>query len=95
MINSLVSDEIKWELRSAKNAERLQQKFKFSLKQQALQHPVQKEHLSIQLLEIIQTILFMMIWCRAPNQPKCLYYFTNKALYLKFVYKSIPICILN
>ena len=43
------------------------QKVKFALKQQALQHPVQKEHLSIQLLEIVLTILFMMIWCRAPN----------------------------
>ena len=43
------------------------QQLKFALKQQAPQEPVQKEHLIIQLLEIIRTILFMVILCRAPN----------------------------
>ena len=62
MIDSFANDEINSELRSVnKSTESRHQKFKFSLKQQALQHPVQKEHLSIQLLEIIQTILFMLI----------------------------------
>ena len=62
MINSLENDEINSELRSAnKSAESRHQKFKSALKQQALQHPVLKEHLSIQLLEIIQTVLFMTI----------------------------------
>ena len=62
MINSLANDEINNELTSAnKSAGRRRQKFKFALKQQALQHPVQKKHLCIQLLEIIQTILFVMI----------------------------------
>ena len=60
--NSLANDEINSELRSAnKSAKRRYQKFKFALKQQAFQHPLQKEHLSIQLLEIIQIILFMMV----------------------------------
>ena len=63
MLNSHTNDELNSELRSSnKSAESSHQKFKFTLKQQALQHPVQKEHLSIQLLEIIQTILFMMIY---------------------------------
>ena len=66
-----------------------------SNKQQALQHPVHKEHLSIQLLETIQAILFLIICCRAPNSPNCLYYFTDKALCLKCVCKSIPICVLK
>ena len=62
MVTSHTNDELNSELQSAnKRAESCDQKFKFALKQQALQHPVQKEHLSIQLLEIIQTILFMMI----------------------------------
>ena len=78
--NSLPNDEINSELRSAnKSAESHHQKF--ALKQQALQHPAQKEHL-IELLEIIQTIMFLMILSRAPNSPKFLYCFTNKDLYL-------------
>ena len=62
MVTSHTNNELNSELRSAnKSAESRRQKVKFGLKQQALQHPVQKEHLSIELLEIIQNILFMMI----------------------------------
>ena len=44
-----------------KSTERQQQERKFTLKQQAPSIHHQREHLSIQLLEIIQTILFIMI----------------------------------
>ena len=68
MVTSRTYDEINSELRSAnKSPKSRDQKIKFSLKQQAFQHPVQKEHLSIQLLENIQTILFMVICCHAPS----------------------------
>ena len=50
-----------------RSTDRRQEKHKFALKQQAPSIQHQRENLSIQLLEIIQTILFMMIWCRAPN----------------------------
>ena len=60
MVTSHTSVEWNSELRSSnKNAESRHQKLKFALKQQALQHPVQKEHFSIQLLEIIIIIIII------------------------------------
>ena len=50
-----------------KSADIWQQKSKLALKQQAASIQHQREHLSNKLLEIIQTILFIIIWCRAPN----------------------------
>ena len=47
MVTSYTNDELNSELRSAnKSTESRHQKFKFALKQQALQHPVKKKHLS-------------------------------------------------
>ena len=60
--NNLAIYEINSELLSVnKRTERRQQKRKFTLKQQAPSIHHQREHLSIQLLEIIKTILFIMI----------------------------------
>ena len=53
--NNLASYEINGALH------RRQKKCKFALKKQAPSIQHRKEHLSFQLLEIIQTILFMMI----------------------------------
>ena len=66
--NNLAIYEIKSELLSVnKRADRRQKKRKFALKQQAHSIQHQRENLSIQLLDIIQTILLMMIWCHASN----------------------------
>ena len=60
--NSLKSYEINGALLNInKSTDRCQQKRKFALKQQAPSIQHQRQYLSIQLLEIIQTILFMMI----------------------------------
>ena len=46
MVTNHTNDELNSELRSVnKTAESRHQKFKFALKQQALQHPEQKVHL--------------------------------------------------
>ena len=50
-----------------KSTDRRQQKHKFALKNQAPSIQHQREHLSIQLLEIFQNMLFVVIWCRASN----------------------------
>ena len=61
-INNLAIYEINTELLSVnKSTDRRQQKRKLALKQQAPSILRKREHLSIQLLEIIQTILFIMI----------------------------------
>ena len=60
--NSLANYKINGELLNInKSTDRRQQKRKFALKQQAPSIQHQREHLSIQLLEIIQTILSIMI----------------------------------
>ena len=54
MVISYSNDELNSNLRSAdKSTESRHQKFMFAMKQQALLHPVQKEHLSIESLKII------------------------------------------
>ena len=66
--NSLVNYEMNGALLNInKSTDRRQQKSKFALKQQAQSIQHQRENLSVQLLEIIRTILFMMIWWRAHN----------------------------
>ena len=63
MVTSHTNEEINSKLRSAdKSPTSRHQRIKFAQKQQALQHSVEKEHLSIQLLDIIQAIYFMIIW---------------------------------
>ena len=62
MVTSHTNDELNSELRSAnKSDENRHQKFKFAPEETSTPTSNTKEHLSSELLEIIQTILFMII----------------------------------
>ena len=60
MVISHTNDEINNEVRSANNSAEPSSQIQVRTEKSLLHH-VQKEHLSIGLLEFIQTILFMII----------------------------------